>query len=160
MFDISKCSRPGCENERFIMAHGKPVCREHSEEYLKIQSGCPHCGLIHQTTCQRIKAMEYNPDDSVKRIEFHEPQPFTGAIGNRYYGPALGAGTVLDRDGVAAEKPMVVNLETLTADFLRREAIAKTLRRFEGWSTSIQPGGVSAEKRAEVREEFSDETPL
>ena len=33
----------------------------------------------------------------------------------------------------------------------REEAIAKTLRRFEGWSTSIPPGGVSAEKRAEVK---------
>ena len=33
----------------------------------------------------------------------------------------------------------------------REEAIAKTLRRFEGWSTSIPPGGVSAEKRNEVK---------
>jgi len=33
----------------------------------------------------------------------------------------------------------------------RAEAIEKTLRRFQGWSTSIPPGGVSAETRAEVK---------
>lgn len=33
----------------------------------------------------------------------------------------------------------------------RAEAIEKTLRRFEGWSTSIPPGGVSIETKAEVR---------
>lgn len=33
----------------------------------------------------------------------------------------------------------------------REQAIAKTLQRFEGWSTSIPPGGVSAEKRNEVK---------
>ena len=33
----------------------------------------------------------------------------------------------------------------------RDEAISKTLRRFEGWSTSIPPGGVSAEKKSEVK---------
>lgn len=36
---------------------------------------CPHCGMIHQTTCPRIKAIEYNQDGvTVKRIEFHAPQ--------------------------------------------------------------------------------------
>lgn len=34
----------------------------------------------------------------------------------------------------------------------RSEAIEKTLRRFQGWSTSVPPGGVSGEKRAEVKE--------
>jgi len=39
-------------------------------------SPCPHCGFIHQTTCPRIKSMEYYPDGIVvKRIEFHEPKP-------------------------------------------------------------------------------------
>lgn len=33
----------------------------------------------------------------------------------------------------------------------REEAISSTLRRFEGWSTSIQPGGVPAEKRVETK---------
>ena len=35
----------------------------------------------------------------------------------------------------------------------RQQAIAKTLQRFEGWSTSIPPGGVSAEKRSKVKAE-------
>jgi hypothetical protein len=38
---------------------------------------CPHCGMLHQTTCGRIKAIEYNPDGSTKRIEFHPPLPIT-----------------------------------------------------------------------------------
>lgn len=33
----------------------------------------------------------------------------------------------------------------------RAEAIEKTLRRFQGWSTSIPPGGVSGESKAEVK---------
>lgn len=37
---------------------------------------CPHCGLIHETTCHLIKAIEYQPDGvTVKRVEFHGPQP-------------------------------------------------------------------------------------
>lgn len=31
---------------------------------------CPHCGLIHETTCSLIKAIEYHPDGTVKRVEF------------------------------------------------------------------------------------------
>lgn len=31
---------------------------------------CPHCGLIHETTCSRIKSIEYHPDGSIKRVEF------------------------------------------------------------------------------------------
>jgi DNA-binding CsgD family transcriptional regulator len=34
---------------------------------------CPHCGLIHATTCPRIKAIDYREDGSIKRIEFHPP---------------------------------------------------------------------------------------
>jgi|GEM_PF-427378 hypothetical protein len=34
----------------------------------------------------------------------------------------------------------------------RAESIEKTLRRFQGWSTSIPPGGVSAEGRREVKQ--------
>lgn len=39
---------------------------------------CPHCGMIHQATCPRIKAIEYNQDGTVKRVEFHAPQPVAG----------------------------------------------------------------------------------
>ncbi len=35
---------------------------------------CPHCGMIHKTTCPRIKAIEYE-NGMVKRIEFHAPVP-------------------------------------------------------------------------------------
>lgn len=33
---------------------------------------CPHCGLIHETTCPRIRAIEYHPNGAVKRVEFHD----------------------------------------------------------------------------------------
>lgn len=35
---------------------------------------CPHCGMIHETTCPRISAIEYHPNGSVKRVEFGAPQ--------------------------------------------------------------------------------------
>lgn len=39
-------------------------------------SKCPHCGLIHETTCARIKAIEYQDNGvTVKRVEFHAPAP-------------------------------------------------------------------------------------
>jgi hypothetical protein len=38
-------------------------------------SSCPYCGLIHNTTCPKIKAIEYYPDGSTKRVEFHSPVP-------------------------------------------------------------------------------------
>ena len=41
---------------------------------------CPHCGLIHHTTCPRIKAIEYHADGSTKRIEFHAPQPVISSL--------------------------------------------------------------------------------
>ena len=34
---------------------------------------CPHCGMFHATTCPRVKAVEYHPDGSVRRVEFHAP---------------------------------------------------------------------------------------
>ena len=40
---------------------------------------CPHCGGFHQTTCPRIKAIEYAENGTVKRIEFHAPHPLTAS---------------------------------------------------------------------------------
>lgn len=36
---------------------------------------CQHCGLHHSAPCPRIKAVEYYPDGTVKRVEYIEPQP-------------------------------------------------------------------------------------
>lgn len=36
---------------------------------------CPHCGLTHKTTCPRISAIEYETDGTIRRVEFHGPQP-------------------------------------------------------------------------------------
>ena len=35
---------------------------------------CGHCGLMHTGPCPRIKAIEYYPDGTVKRVEYREPQ--------------------------------------------------------------------------------------
>lgn len=42
----------------------------------KNAASCPHCGSIHTTTCPRVSAIEYHPDGTLKRVEFHSPQPF------------------------------------------------------------------------------------
>lgn len=34
--------------------------------------GCPYCGMIHATTCWRVKAIEYHPDGSIKRVELRD----------------------------------------------------------------------------------------
>lgn len=52
---------------------------------------CQHCGanVIHSGACPRIKAIEYFPDGTMKRVEYHDwlhtPLP---------YAPAAAGGTV------------------------------------------------------------------
>jgi hypothetical protein len=33
---------------------------------------CPHCGWWHAGVCARVKAIEYHPDGTVKRVEYHD----------------------------------------------------------------------------------------
>ena len=40
---------------------------------------CPHCGMIHSTTCPRIRKIEYHADGTTKAIEFHGPTPLVAA---------------------------------------------------------------------------------
>jgi len=37
-------------------------------------ASCPHCGFGHTGVCPRVKAIEYNPDGTVRRVEFHQPK--------------------------------------------------------------------------------------
>jgi hypothetical protein len=56
-------------------------------------NNCPHCGMIHQTTCPRIKEIEFYPDGIVvKRIEFHPSQPVvsTNPLRDFVVGPFAG----------------------------------------------------------------------
>jgi len=32
---------------------------------------CGHCGMYHGSVCPRIKAIEYYPNGTIKRIEYH-----------------------------------------------------------------------------------------
>lgn len=43
-------------------------------------SACPHCGNWHTGVCPRVKSVEYNPDGTVRRVEYHDPAtPQTGS---------------------------------------------------------------------------------
>lgn len=33
---------------------------------------CRYCGCWHNGTCPKVKAIEYHPDGSVRRVELHE----------------------------------------------------------------------------------------
>ncbi len=37
---------------------------------------CRWCGLIHGPKCPSVKAIEYYPDGTVKRIEFYSPNDY------------------------------------------------------------------------------------
>ena len=34
------------------------------------EMACPYCGLHHDKQCPSVKAIEYHPDGTVKRVEF------------------------------------------------------------------------------------------
>jgi hypothetical protein len=34
---------------------------------------CHHCDCYHTGTCSKIKAIEYYPDGTVKRVEYYDP---------------------------------------------------------------------------------------
>jgi len=44
------------------------VIARYSESNLVSQS-CVYCGAIHDTLCSRIKAIEYHPNGTIKRVE-------------------------------------------------------------------------------------------
>ena len=37
---------------------------------------CGYCGCYHQGICSRIKSIEYYPNGTMKKIEYHAPQYF------------------------------------------------------------------------------------
>ena len=42
-----------------------------------IQPTCPHCGFVGHpvTQCPRVAAVEYNTDGTIRRVEYHKPEP-------------------------------------------------------------------------------------
>jgi heterodisulfide reductase subunit C len=42
---------------------------------------CGHCGGCHAGACPRVKSIEYNPDGTVRKVEYHDPAAVYG------YGP-------------------------------------------------------------------------
>ena len=41
---------------------------------------CPHCGLIHGPRCPSVKAIEYFPDGTVKRVEYLTPADYASPL--------------------------------------------------------------------------------
>jgi hypothetical protein len=48
---------------------------------------CRWCGRYHGAFCPLVKALEFHPDGTVKRVEFHAPQPIVSAGGDLSYDP-------------------------------------------------------------------------
>lgn len=46
---------------------------------------CQHCGVGHIGVCPWVKAIEYYPDGTVKRVEFHPPVQQIESIANGGY---------------------------------------------------------------------------
>ena len=44
-------------------------------------SPCGYCGQWHDNVCPRVKAMEYHPDGTIKRVEFH-PTSWATSLGD------------------------------------------------------------------------------
>lgn len=47
---------------------------------------CGYCGMLHGPVCPSVKAFEYHPDGTVKRVEFFAPND---------YAPVLSAGPLV-----------------------------------------------------------------
>lgn len=35
---------------------------------------CGHCGMIHSAICPRIKSIEYYPNGTIKKVEYHSKE--------------------------------------------------------------------------------------
>lgn len=45
------------------------------------QNKCPYCGKLHDARCPDVKAIEYNADGTVKRVEFFSHNDYAPRIG-------------------------------------------------------------------------------
>lgn len=45
---------------------------------------CRWCGLTHFGACHKVKAFDYHPDGTVKRVEFHPPPDAQSVKINQY----------------------------------------------------------------------------
>jgi hypothetical protein len=43
-------------------------------------TACPYCHQTHAGKCALVKAFEYHPDGSIKRVEFYAPSDYVPAI--------------------------------------------------------------------------------
>lgn len=41
---------------------------------------CGYCGCYHTGICSLVKALEYHPDGTLKRVEFHSPTQVLGNV--------------------------------------------------------------------------------
>jgi hypothetical protein len=45
---------------------------------------CGHCGMYHGPQCPNVKKIEYNPDGTLKSVEYHQPPAqYLAHLGNQ-----------------------------------------------------------------------------
>ena len=74
----SVSGRPGVRDYRDAVCRGTwPIAEQESQphggnsvDFSNTIRFCGYCGLYHESVCQRIKAVEYYPDGSLKRVEY------------------------------------------------------------------------------------------
>ncbi len=60
--------------DRLPLPEGPYEVAQTDWHYQALPSTCGHCGCVHvNQQCPRIKAIEYHPNGTVKRIEYHTP---------------------------------------------------------------------------------------
>lgn len=52
---------------------------------------CKHCGKLHSVRCPDVKAIEYHPDGSIKRVEYVTPADLQPMIGGFRINPPYSA---------------------------------------------------------------------
>lgn len=54
------------------------------------EQACPYCGAIHlRTVCPLVKAIEYHPNGTVKRVEFKEASPHQWQVPPSWQAPVI-----------------------------------------------------------------------
>lgn len=66
---------------------------------------CPYCDMMHTGICWKVAAIEYHPDGSTKRVEFHGPPQLGGSVENK---PLPGVSNMLG-EAIAPTGQTVIN---------------------------------------------------
>lgn len=60
-----------------------------STSAMEFAKPCQHCGMIHDGVCSRVKSIEYYPDGTMKRVEYHDEYTSRECLMCKTWGPGL-----------------------------------------------------------------------